>query len=190
MNRWIKVACAAIVGAAAISVSAAAETGSQSKLDLQLAAARAATAKYVNNLPLAKKNGYQIITKMIPTMGYHFMNPGVKGFDVTKPPILVYEHQGSSWQLGAIEWVFPSKPKTPPLPGARYGAFGAGCHYADGTYVPAASQDACPTTAPGSGAKFGFWHPNLVTMHVWLWYPNPNGLYASTNTRVTPFDRG
>jgi hypothetical protein len=190
MHRWTKVAGAAMVAAAAISVSAAAGTGSESKLDTQLAAARGATAKYVSNLALAKKNGYQIITKMIPTMGYHFMNPAVKGFDVTKPPILVYEHQGSTWQLGAIEWVFTAKPETPPLPGARYGAFGAGCHYADGTYVPAASQDACPTTAPGSGAKFGFWHPNLVTMHVWLWYPNPNGLFASTNPRVTPFDRG
>jgi hypothetical protein len=27
-------------------------------------------------------------------------------------------------------------------------------------------------------------------MHVWLWYPNPSGLYASTNPLVTPFDRG
>jgi hypothetical protein len=195
MNRFKKVAGAGLIVAAAVSIlavttSTAAPRASQSKLDTQLAAARAATAKYVSDLALAKKNGYQIITKMIPTMGYHFMNPAVKGFDVTKPPILVYEHQGASWQLGAIEWVFPSKPKTPPLPGARYGAFGAGCHYADGTYVPATSQSACPAKAPGSGAKFGFWHPNLVTMHVWLWYPNPNGLFASTNPRVAPFDQG
>jgi len=190
MNRWTKVAGAALVAAAAISVSAAAGTGSQTKLDSQLAAARLATAKYVSNLALAKKDGYQIITPMIPTMGYHFMNPSVKGFDVTKPPILVYEHQGSTWQLGAIEWVFPKKPATPPLPGAKYGAFGAACHYADGTFVPAASQSACPATAPGSGAKFGFWHPNLVTMHVWLWYPNPNGLFASTNPHVSVFNQG
>ena len=102
----------------------------------------------------------------------------------------MYEHNGKKWQLGAIEWVFPKKPATPPLPGATYGAFGAACHYADGTFVPAATQDACPAKAPGTGAKFGFWHPNLVTMHVWLWYPNPSGLYASTNPLVTPFDRG
>jgi hypothetical protein len=162
----------------------------QSAIATELAAARDATAKYVNNLALAKKNGYQIITKMIPTMGYHFMNPAVKGFDITKPPILVYEHNGSKWQLGAIEWVFAKKPATPPLPGATYGAFGAACHYADGTFVPAGSQDACPAKAPGTGAKFGFWHPNLVTMHVWLWYPNPNGLFASTNPHVAPFDQG
>ena len=195
MTKLKKVAGAGLIVAAVVSILApaasTAEPGaSQSKLDLQLAAASAATAKYVDDLALAKKNGYQIITKMIPTMGYHFMNPAVKGFDITKPPILVYEHNGKKWQLGAIEWVFPKKPATPPLPGATYGAFGAACHYADGTFVPAATQDACPAKAPGTGAKFGFWHPNLVTMHVWLWYPNPSGLYASTNPLVTPFDRG
>src|SRR5581483_7952233 len=95
----------------------------------QLALARAATAKYVADLGRAKADGYRIITRMLPSMGYHFMNPAVKGFDVRKPPILVYEHRGSSWQLGALEWVFTSKPARPPLPGATYGAFGAGCHY-------------------------------------------------------------
>jgi hypothetical protein len=159
----------------------------QPGLDKQLALARAATAKYVDNLGLAKANGYQIITKMIPNMGFHYMNPSVKGFDVQKPPILVYDHQGSGYQLGALEWVFTSKPATPPLPGARYGAFGAGCHYADGSYYPAVAQSKCPAKAPGTGAAFGFWHPNLITLHVWLWNPNPGGLYASTNPRVGPF---
>jgi hypothetical protein len=28
----------------------------------------------------------------------------VQGFDVTKPPILVYERHGHRWQLGALEW--------------------------------------------------------------------------------------
>jgi hypothetical protein len=161
-----------------------------SALAKQLSLARAATAKYAENLPLAKANGYSIITKMIPNMGYHFMNASVKGFDVTKPPILVYEHRGSTWQLGALEWVFTSKPATPPLPGARYGSFGAGCHYTDGTFVPATAQTACPKVAPKSGAAFTFWHPVLITMHVWLWYPNPTGLFASTNPLAAPFNQG
>jgi len=155
-----------------------------------LSRARVATAKYVTNLPAAKAAGYQIITKMIPDMGIHYMNPKVTGFDVTKPPILVYEKAGSGYQLGALEWVFTSKPKTAPLPGARYGAFPAACHYTDGTFVPAATQDACAKTAPGTGAPFGFWHPNLITMHVWLWYPNPSGLYSGTNPLVRPFNAG
>jgi hypothetical protein len=156
----------------------------------QLALARIATAKYVSNLAKAKADGFGIITQMIPNMGYHYMNPNVKGFNVQKPPILVYEHRGATWQLGAIEWVFTSKPAKPPLPGARYGSFGAGCHYKDGTYVPAAAQSACPATSPQTGAAFNFWHPLLITMYVWLWYPNPSGLFASTNPLAAAFNEG
>lgn len=155
-----------------------------------LARARLATAKYVTDLARAKAEGYRIITPMIPDMGIHFMNPKVTTFDVTRPPILVYEKRGSSWQLGALEWVFPTKPATAPLPGARYGSFPAACHYVDGTFVPAPSQDSCATTAPKTGAAFSFWHPDLVTMHVWLWYPNPTGLYSSMNPLVHPFNKG
>jgi len=153
-----------------------------------LAKARVATAKYANNLNAAKADGYGIITKMIPDMGYRYMNPKITGFNPAKPPILVYQKSGNTWTLGAIEWVFTSKPAKPPLPGATYGAFGAGCHYKDGSYVPAQSQDACPTTAPGSGSAFNFWHPDLITLHVWLWYPNPSGLYSGTNPLVRPFN--
>jgi hypothetical protein len=118
------------------------------------------------------------------------MNPKITGFDVSKPPILVYQRRGSRWELGALEWVFPSKPRTPPLPGARYGRFAAACHYVDGTFAPAPSQAACPSSAPGTGAAFGFWHPDLVTLHVWLWFDNPSGLFASMNPLVRPFNDG
>jgi len=179
------VAVGALLALAATSAGAPAGTTAN-----DVALARAATAKYVTNLALAKQNGYGIITKMIPNMGYHFMNPKVTGFDVSKPPILVYEHHGSSWQLGAVEWVFTKKPATPPLPGATYGAFGAGCHYKDGTFFPAAAQSACPAKAPGSGAAFNFWHPNLITMHLWVWYPNPSGIFSGTNPLVGTFNEG
>ena len=155
-----------------------------------LSKARLSTAKYVTNLSAAKAAGYSIITKMIPDMGWHFLNGKITGFDPAKPPILVYEKRGTAWQLAALEWVFTAKPAKAPLPGAKYGAFPAACHYADGTFVAAASQDACATTAPGSSAKFTFWHPNLITLHVWLWYPNPSGLYASMNPLVHPFNAG
>jgi hypothetical protein len=152
-------------------------------------AARLATAKYATNLNRAKADGYGILTKMIPTMGYHFINPKVKTFNIRKPPILVYEHHGNTWQLGALEWVFTSTPAKPPLPGARYGVFGAACHYLDGTVVFANAQSMC---APKSktGAAFNFWHPRLITLHMWIWYPNPSGLYSGTNPMVTPFNNG
>jgi hypothetical protein len=166
-------------------------------LATKLAAARLATAKYVTDLARAKADGYAAqITPMMANMGVHFLNPKVKGFDVTKPPILVYEKRGRTWQLGAFEWVFPAKPKTPPLPGATYGSFGAACHYVDGTFVFQADQNACATTSPKSpgggrpGAAFGFWHPDFVTLHLWVWYPNPAGIYSGMNPLVHPFNAG
>lgn len=160
------------------------------KLAAQLALGRLATAKYVSNVALAKKNGYGVITQMIPDMGWHFLNPKITKFDITKPPILVYGKRGGTWQLVAFEWVFPKKPATPPLPGATYGSFGAACHYKDGTFEFEATQDDCSTTSPQSGAAFGFWHPDLVTLHLWAWYPNPNGIYSGMNPLMHPFNAG
>jgi hypothetical protein len=159
-------------------------------LTQQLATARLATAKYATNLSRAKADGYQIITKMMPNMGFHFMNPKVQGFSIRKPQILVYEHHGSQWQLGALEWVFGKMPKNPPLPNATFGSFPAACHYRDGTFIPDQNQKTCPKRAPHTGARFTFWHPDLVTMHVWAWYPNSAGLYSSTNPLVAPFNHG
>jgi hypothetical protein len=193
----IGVLLAAAVAAAALGASSAramhrASTTPSTNPTLvkDLALARVATAKYVNSLARAKADGYGIITQMIPNMGYHYLNPAVKGFNVRRPPILVYERNGNAYQLGAIEWVFTSKPAKPPLPGATYGSFGAGCHFKDGTFIPADAQSACPTTNPQTGSAFNFWHPLLITLHVWLWYPNPSGLFAGTNPLVAPFNQG
>jgi hypothetical protein len=156
----------------------------------QLARARLATANYATSLRAAKADGYQLITPMIPDMGWHFRNPTIQGFDITKPAILVYERHGDTWQLGALEWVFTERPATPPLPGATYGSFGAACHYKDGTFVFARVQELCAKRSPQTGAAFTFWHPDLVTLHVWLWYPNPDGLYSGTNPYIQPFNHG
>jgi hypothetical protein len=51
------------------------------------------------------------------------------------------------------------------------------------------TASSCPQRAPHSH-EFTFWHPDLTTMHLWIWYPNPDGLYGSTNPLVTPFNRG
>src|SRR6266487_457016 len=153
------VALTVCAGASASSSS----TTTPTSVTTQLALAHIATAKYAADLARAKADGYQIITRMIPNMGYHFLNPKVKGFDIRKPPI----------------------PAKQPIEGARYGAFGAACHYIDGTLVFADSQNKCAPKSPETGAKFGFWHPPLVTMHVWLWYPNPSGLFSGTNPLVT-----
>jgi hypothetical protein len=82
-------------------------------------AARLATARYATSLRPARAAGYQIITQ-IPDMGSHFLNPAIQGFDVRKPPILVYACHGRAWQLVALEWAFPSS-RSPAAAGATYG---------------------------------------------------------------------
>lgn len=149
--------------------------------------ARAATVKYATNLAAAKADGYRIITTMMPDMGVHYLNPNIKGFDLDHPAILVYVGRGASMQLAALEWVFPKTPEKPPLPDATYGSFDAACHYADGEFI-AGDEASCTPTHPITNAAFFFWHPKLVTLHVWLWYPNPDGLYHGTNPLVRPYN--
>jgi hypothetical protein len=160
----------------------------KSKLVRQLAQMRVATAPYVTDLERAKRDGYKIITPMMHNMGFHYLNPGITDFDVTKPPILVYTRRNGQYMLGAVEWVFPKEPKKAPLKGAKYGSFPAACHYEDGNFVPAASEDDCDDTHNGS--PFFFWHPDLVTLHVWIWHHNPDGLYEGMNPFVKPFNKG
>jgi hypothetical protein len=82
-------------------------------------AARLATARYATSLRAASRRR-QIITRIISDMGYHFLNPAIQGFDVRKPPILVYACHGRAWQLVALEWAFPSS-RSPAAAGATYG---------------------------------------------------------------------
>jgi hypothetical protein len=182
----------ALLAVAGVATSGASTThkhhAGKAKLVRQLAQMRVATAKYVTDLDQAKRDGYKIITPMMHNMGFHYLNPAITKFDVTKPPILVYTRRNGQYMLGALEWVFPSKPKNAPLKGAKYGSFPAACHYEDGNFVPAASEDDCEATHNGS--KFFFWHPDLVTLHVWLWHFNPDGLYEGMNPLVKPFNQG
>ena len=60
----------------------------------QLAQMRVATAKYATDVEKAKADGYRIITPNMEDMGFHYLNPGIADFDVTKPPILVYARRG------------------------------------------------------------------------------------------------
>ena len=157
-------------------------------LTSELAAARLATAKYATNLAKAKADGYQIITKMMPNMGFHFMNPHITGFNVRKPQILVYEHTRTAPGSSA-PWSGCSRDAEDPAAAERDVRLLPGG--AATTRTARSSRTRTPRRArrrPRHGAKFTFWHPDLITMHVWVWYPNPAGLYSSTNPLVAPFN--
>ena len=101
VSAGVEVAASASAGPR-ISGPRAMGAAKASPLTADVVAGRLATAKYATNLARAKADGYGIITQTIPDMGYHFLNPKVSGFSVGRPPILVYEHHGNTWQLGAL----------------------------------------------------------------------------------------
>lgn len=51
-----------------------------------------------------------------------------------------------------------------------------------------AAESDCADTSPESGAAFTFWHPDLVTLHMWAWYPNPAGIFSGMNRWIRPFN--
>ena len=81
-----------MLGALAIALTAGVVAGAKQSGEHsngfanQLASARLATAKYATDLDVAKADGYQIITRDIPNMGWHFINPEIQDFDVRRPP--------------------------------------------------------------------------------------------------------
>jgi hypothetical protein len=52
----------------------------------------------------------------------------------------------------------------------------------------ASAEAQCAKTNVKTGAAFGFWHPPLVTLHLWLWYPNPDGVFGEFNAYLSPFN--
>ena len=61
---------------------AASATSTPKALAPIIAKARLATAKFATSLEAARKAGYTVnVTRMIPDMGWHFLNPKITGFD-------------------------------------------------------------------------------------------------------------
>jgi hypothetical protein len=98
-------------------------------------------------------------------MGVHFLNVGLMGpkLDPLHPQVLLYEPSGGSLRLVAAEWFVPLS-----------------------TGVTAAPQ---LFGQPFDGPMEGH-HPLMPEMmhhydlHVWLWKPNPAGMFSPTNPSV------
>jgi hypothetical protein len=95
-------------------------------------------------------------------MGIHFLNTSLVGPtpDPARPQVLIYEPQGDSLRLVAAEWYIPlatGVKQRPTLWGQPFDGPMEGHH----PLMPAALS-----------------HYDL---HVWLFKPNPHGLYSPTN---------
>lgn len=153
-----------VASLALIAPSAAAASGQSG-----LAGLRAATAAF-HDLRVAEAAGYApfyVCTDQPGegAMGQHFVNGALLGtLDPTKPQALVYEPTADGYKLVAVEFV-----------------------------VIAADWDAAHGAPPALfGQAFGrvdapnrYGLPDFYELHVWLWKPNPSGMFFEWNPRVT-----
>ena len=153
--------------------------GAVAALAPELASVKASLAKYAD-VTVALRDGYlstvgcidypkgaQDGTVNFPpgAMGVHFLNTANIGpkLDPAKPQILIYEPVDGKLKLVAAEWFMPVQ-----LAGGKapviFGQTLAGPMNGHVPVMPASLR-----------------HYDL---HVWLWKPNPKGMFASTNAAV------
>lgn len=130
----------------------------------RLTKVRSATAHY-HDVEKAEADGYIQTSPFVPGMGYHYVNPSLVDSEVipTEPEALVYQgnpvHEDKR-KLGAVEYLIPAE--------------------------SVESQSDLDGKFPGvDGDK---WHLeeeiDAWTLHAWVWYPNPEGVFHSHNPRV------
>jgi hypothetical protein len=98
-------------------------------------------------------------------MGVHFLNPTFIGptLDPAKPQVLIYEPDGDKLRLAAAEWFVPVSAAGP----VRAKIFGKELDGPMAGHHPLMPE--------------GLHHYDL---HVWLWKPNPGGVFSPTNANV------
>ena len=125
----------------------------------ELLRARRATAKY-SDLSVAIADGYADINVFIPQMGFHYLKSSVLDdeFDPERPELLVYAQDlcEGRMRLVAVEYAVPTNLSATAPEGFT------------GTADEWHRQD-----------NFGLW-----TLHAWIWFRNPDGVFAELNPRV------
>lgn len=127
---------------------------------------RESTAPY-NNVERATADGYNPTNHWVPNMGYHHVNPSLidSTVDHLEPEVLVYQRNPADpdkRRLGAVEYMIPTN-----LVGSKSDLDGA---------FPGVDGDHWHKLALPAGT---FW-----TLHAWIWYPNPEGVFHDENPRV------
>lgn len=128
-------------------------------LGAQLAAVRAATARY-HDVAVAEADGYVQLTPCLQdpvdgTMGYHYIKPALvppagstDELDPTAPQALLYVPEDERLRLVSVEFITPNE-------GASL--FGQPFHLGPAGYA----------------------------LHVWLWANNPAGMFADWNPALS-----
>jgi hypothetical protein len=179
LHSRLMITAALLLGCAGLTGTA---WGSDKPTEAQIEALRKSLEKYqdykvaVRDLYLStvgcvhysgeKVDGHMVYPK--GAMGVHFVNVTISGPpDPMKPNVLIYEPVGKELKLVAIEWLVPLTPDTKERPSL----FGE------------------PFMGPMEG------HEPLIPkeyvhydLHMWLFKPNPLGLFSPTNPDVNCSD--
>lgn len=148
--------------AGSIPADAASDSYLSPQTRRELAIARQATARY-RNIENAIADGYVLTPFCFANMGCHYAKPETSDggfdaeFDPARPELLVYSDFGNGRQrLVAVEYAVPLDLSADAPEGFT------GCH--------------------------DVWHKNeavgLWTLHAWIWYSNPDGIFEAYNPRV------
>ena len=172
------IACAALGGLAWLAAAsvAAADDGSRRILSFsdmlkltqptedQLEAAKEATRKY-KDINVALADGFAPVGTDVPGEGFHYLNPARLScnFDPAHPAVLLYALLPDQTQLRlvALEYLIPFA-CTP-----------------EGKNGPPPEGFAGGLDVWGNDEPVPFWNLNA-----WLYFKNPNGLFAGLNPRV------
>ena len=154
----------------------------------RIAEVREATARY-QDLEAARAAGYVQVTGNLPLLGYRFVHPGITSFAYDRPVGLIYARQGERWHLAGVEYSLAGEahPDAQPFPGIGWTREPATCRYTDWHELEGVSREKCPPRHP-EGAPLASWQPPRWFIRVWLWYPNPSGMFARLNPLLAPFD--
>ena len=137
-------------------------TGFGESVDRDVASVRAATNRF-RVAENAIRAGYPAVDHCVANppaggMGYHFQKDSLNDakLEVEKPEILVYEKRvDGSFKLNGVEYIVP---------------------------IDAWKNDEAPTIMGQKlkrAPKLGIWY-----LHVWIWEPNPSGIFADWHPRV------
>jgi hypothetical protein len=143
----------------------AALAGAPASAQKELAAARAATARY-QDVARATADGYQPVGECVAipgaAMGVHYLSMPLladPALDPERPEVLVYEPQkGGGMKLVAVEYMIPKAAWDAKNPGKRPTLF-AGTAFEDGPM-------------------------DTYALHAWVWRHNPAGIFAPFNAQA------
>jgi hypothetical protein len=152
----------------------------------ELERARQATAKY-KDVHVAEAEGYQVVGPDVPGMGVHFiltMEPN--GFDIEKPPILLYEKNAAApggYTLVGVSYLWNAaegpdgQPLDPPFPKslARWHRHDNICVLPHIENPHGLSESQCREQGGHFTAK------SQWLVHVWIWKDNPSGVFSPEN---------